>query len=224
FVVEVLSAAALCGVHLSRLAEDLIFYASDEAGFVELDDSVTSGSSLLPHKKNPDALELIRGKAGRLLGSLVSILVTLKGLPLAYNKDLQEDKVPLFDAMDNLSLGLKVIPPILDRLHFCPDKAAAAVERSYANAVDLADFLVSKGVPFREAHATVGRIVQHAIRRGLTLDELPVDEMTELAPEIGADIRDCLSARQAMSKRNVIGGTAPGQVIEAKKRAEARLV
>ncbi|MHC4274360.1 MAG: argininosuccinate lyase [Planctomycetota bacterium] len=223
FVVEVLSAAALCGVHLSRLAEDLIFYASDEAGFVELDDSVTSGSSLLPHKKNPDALELIRGKAGRLLGSLVSILVTLKGLPLAYNKDLQEDKVPLFDAMDSLALCLKVMPPILDRLRFCPDKAAAAVERSYSNAVDLADYLVAKGVPFRQAHATVGQIVRHAIRRGLTLDELPVEEMTELSPEIGADIGEFIAARHSMSRRNVIGGTSPSQVAEARRCAEARL-
>ena len=223
FVVEVLAAVALCSVHLSRLAEDLVFYASDEAGFVELDDSVTSGSSLLPQKKNPDALELIRGKAGRLLGSLVSVLVTLKGLPLAYNKDLQEDKVPLFDAMDNLSLGLKVIPPILDRLRFHHDKAAAAVDGSYANAVDLADYLVARGVPFREAHTISGQVVQRALHQGLTLDELPLDDMTKVSPQIKADIHAFIAVRESLNKRNVLGGTSPAQVVEAKRCAGARL-
>jgi argininosuccinate lyase/amino-acid N-acetyltransferase len=223
FVVEALSAAALCGVHLSRFAEDLIFYASDEAGFVELADSVTSGSSLLPQKKNPDALELIRGKAGRLLGSLVSLLVTLKGLPLAYNKDLQEDKAPLFDAMDNLSVCLKVVPPILDGLRFHRQRAAAAVEASFSNAVDLADYLVARDVPFREAHRVAGLIVRRAIRCGVTLRDLPLDEMTELAPQIAADVRDFIAAGRCVRRQDVIGGTAPRQVVEAKQRAEARL-
>jgi argininosuccinate lyase len=223
FVVEVLSAAALCGVHLSRLAEDLIFYASDEVSFVELDDSVTSGSSLLPQKKNPDALEIIRGKTGRLLGALVSVTVTLKGLPLAYNKDLQEDKAPLFDAMDNLALCLEIIPPILDRLRFHHDRAAAAVAGSLSNAVDLADYLVAKGLPFREAHEVAGKIVQVAIRRETTLDQLPLDEMTKHSPRITADIRGFISVRHALNRQNALGGTAPSQVGVAKKRAHSRL-
>jgi argininosuccinate lyase len=222
FVVEVLAACALCGVHLSRLAEDLIFYASEEAGFVELDDTVTSGSSLLPHKKNPDALELIRGKTGPLIGSLVSILVTLKGLPLAYNKDLQEDKVPLFDAMDGLGLCLRVIPPILDGLRFNQERALCAVERSYASALALADYLVARGVPFREAHERAGKIVRLAMGRGLTLDELPTQEMATVSPEIGADIREYISAGRALSRPDVIGGTSPARVAEAVRSASSR--
>lgn len=223
FVVETLAAAALCGVHLSRLAEDLIFYASAEAGFVELPDSVTSGSSLMPQKKNPDACELIRGKTGRMVGALVSILTVLKGLPLAYNKDLQEDKEPLFDSMAHLSMCLRMVPRILDGLVVNRERTRRAAEGGYANATELADYLVSKGVPFREAHHQVGRLVRKAIEKNAPLEALAVEELAALAPRVGRDVYVNLTVDAALRKRAVEGGTAPERVAEGIRRAKRRI-
>ena len=223
FVVETLAASALCGIHLSRLAEDLILYAGAEAGFVQLDDSTTTGSSMMPQKKNPDALELIRGKSGRLLGSLVSLCVTLKGLPLAYNKDLQEDKEPLFDAMDTLSMCLKVVALVLDGLRVNEDVSKEAAAKGYTNATDLADYLVSKDVPFREAHEQVGQLVRIAIERDENLDELPMSVLTRVAPKIEKDVHIQLTVDASLNKRSALGGTAPAQVSRALKTAHQRL-
>ncbi len=223
FVVETLSASALCGIHLSRLAEDLIFYAGSEVGFVELDDSTTTGSSMMPQKKNPDALELVRGKTGRLFGSLTALCMTLKGLPLAYNKDLQEDKAPLFDAMDTLSMCLKIVTLVLDRLRICEDVSKKAAAQGYTNATDLADYLVGKDVPFREAHDQVGQLVRIAIERDESLDELPMSVLTRIAPKIEKDAHVQLTVDASLNKRNTLGGTAPAQVSQAMKVAHRRL-
>jgi argininosuccinate lyase / amino-acid N-acetyltransferase len=223
FVVEALSACALCAAHLSRLGEDLILYATQEFGFFEHADKVSSGSSLMPQKKNPDAAELLRGKASRVTGALVSMLTTLKGLPLAYNKDLQEDKEPLFDAMDHLSLSLRVTPVILDGLKVRREVCRRAAQGGYSNATDLADYLVGKGVPFRDAHEQVGHAVRRALALNVALEEMPLDALREVAPACGADVFERLTIEAGMSRREVSGGTGPGAVEAALKEARTRL-
>jgi argininosuccinate lyase/amino-acid N-acetyltransferase len=219
FVVEALAAIALCAVHLSRLAEDLIFYGSAEAGFVEFDDSVTSGSSMMPQKKNPDALELVRGKAGGAIGALVAMCVTLKGLPLSYNKDLQEDKAALFGAMDNLSMSLRITCKVIESLRVNRERTRLAAEGAYANATELADYFARRGVPFRDAHAMAGRIVRRAIEKGVSLEDMPLNEIAAIAPEAQSDLRVHLTVDAALKKRDVFGGTAPDQVQQAMARA-----
>lgn len=223
FVVETLAAAAIASTHLSRLGEDLILYGSQEFGFVEFDDSVSSGSSLMPQKKNPDAAELLRGKAGRVVGSLVSLLVTIKGLPLAYNKDLQEDKEPIFDAMDHLSVSLRVVPRILDTLKVRRDVALRAAQGGHSNATDLADYLVAKGVPFREAHEIVGRIVRQALARGVAIEALPLPDLQQFTPKIGADVFERISLAAGLSRREIVGGTGERFVAQALQAARLRL-
>jgi argininosuccinate lyase len=222
FVAETLAAASLCAVHLSRIAEELILYATDEFALVSFSDSVTSGSSLMPQKKNPDALELIRGKCGRIVGAQAGLLTTLKGLPLAYNKDLQEDKEPLFEAMDALSLCLRVLVVVLDGLQVDRARAEAAARGGYSNATELADYLVGKGVPFRDAHERAGRLVREAIERRCALEELPLDVMKRVEPQIGEDVYGCLSLQALLERRDVPGGTAPGRVREALRRRRTR--
>jgi argininosuccinate lyase/amino-acid N-acetyltransferase len=223
FVVETLSACALCAIHLSRLAEDLIFYSTSEAALVELPDAFTSGSSLMPQKKNPDACELIRGKSGRAVGNLVTLLVTLKGLPLAYNKDLQEDKEPLFDAMQHLSLSLRVLPPMLAGLKVDRDRALHMAAEGYTNATDLADYLVRLGVPFREAHHQVGRLVRTAIEQDRALEELPLEVIREQAPKANQDVYAQLTVGATLEKRAVEGGTAVSAVEDAIARVRRML-
>jgi len=222
FVVEALSAITLCAVHLSRMAEDLIFYGSAEAGFVEFDDSVTSGSSMMPQKKNPDALELVRGKAGGAIGALVAMCVTLKGLPVSYNKDLQEDKTTLFGAMDNLSLSLRITTRVIESLRVNRERTRLAAQGAYANATELADYLTKQGVPFRDAHAMAGRIVRRAIDKGVPIEDLPMSDLSEIAPQIKSDVRVHLSIDAALRKRDVFGGTAPQQVHDAIEQAELK--
>ncbi len=223
FVVESLSACALCAVHLSRLAEDLIFYTTSEAGLIELSDEVTSGSSLMPQKKNPDALELIRGKAGRQIGNLVAMLTTIKGLPLAYNKDLQEDKEPLFDAMDHLSISLRMLVRVVEGMTVNHERALAAAIGGYSNATELADYLVGKGVPFRDAHHAVGRIVRDAIKESKPLEGMTVEQMLKSSPNIGQDVYASLTVDSALRKRDVAGGTAPNRVAEILGGRRARM-
>jgi argininosuccinate lyase len=223
FVIETIHAAMLCGLHLGRLAEDLVFYASGEAGFVTMDDSVASGSSLMPQKKNPDALELIRGKCGRLIGALTTVATMMKGLPLAYDKDMQEDKEPLFDAMDTLGLCLRVLPAVLDGLVVHRNAARAAAVGGCANATELADYLVSRGVPFRAAHEQAGRIVRHAMETGTALESLPVATMARFAPQVDAGVLEHLTLEATLAKRDVHGGTAPARVQAALARAAAML-
>lgn len=207
-VMELLSAASISLVHLSRLSEDLIIYNSGEANFIELSDKVTSGSSLMPQKKNPDACELIRGKAGRIVGALMGILTTVKALPLAYDKDLQEDKEGLFDALDTWHECLDMMSLVFEGIKLNKDKIEAAAKGGYSNATELADYLVSKGVPFREAHDIVGQVVLYAISVAKPLEDLSVDEFKKFSAVIADDVYPILSLQSILAKRNVLGGVA----------------
>ena len=211
FIAEFLFWAALLGIHLSRWAEDLVFWSSREFGFITLADAYSTGSSLMPQKKNPDAAELLRGKAGRLVGGLTALLVTLKGLPSSYDKDLQEDKEPLFDAVNTLSLTLPVAQGILETLTIRPDRMAAALGDELL-ATDLADWLVRRGVPFRQSHHIVGRVVRRAEELGCTLSALPLAELQAISPVFTADVAAVWSIEQSVEQRTVIGGTARAAV------------
>lgn len=210
-VLELLSCASISMVHLSRLAEDLIIYNSGEAGFLELSDKVTSGSSLMPQKKNPDALELIRGKCGRVVGALTGMLVTMKALPMAYDKDLQEDKERLFDAMDTWHSCLDMAALCFEDLKLRESKVESAAKGGYSNATELADYLVSKGIAFREAHEIVGRTVLYAIEKNKALEDLSVDEFEKFSQVVGGDVYECLKLENIVAKRDIKGGTAPRQ-------------
>lgn len=211
-VIELCSDASISMMHLSRMAEDLIFFNSGEAGFIELDDQVTSGSSLMPQKKNPDALELIRGKTGRVYGSLVGILTTMKALPLAYNKDMQEDKEGLFDVMDSWSICLEMAALVLSGLKVNRDNTLSAAQQGYANSTELADYLVAKGMPFREAHHVVGEVVVAAIAQKKPLEEFALPDLQAFADIIGEDVYACLTIESCLAKREALGGTAIVQV------------
>ena len=220
-VMELLSCASISMVHLSRLAEDLIIYNSGEANFIELSDKVTSGSSLMPQKKNPDACELIRGKAGRVVGALMGILTTVKALPLAYDKDLQEDKEGLFDALDTWHECLDMMALVFEGIKLNLPKIEAAAKGGYSNATELADYLVSKGVPFREAHDIVGQVVLYAIDQNKALEELSVEEFKRFKDVIAEDVYPILSLESILAKRDVLGGVAVNQTkaeIEALKQ------
>ncbi|MDR8526078.1 argininosuccinate lyase [Shewanella fidelis] len=214
-VIELCSDASISMMHLSRMAEDLIFFNSGEAGFIELDDQVTSGSSLMPQKKNPDALELIRGKTGRVYGSLMAILTTMKALPLAYNKDMQEDKEGLFDVMDSWSICLEMAALVLSGLTVNREKTLNAAKQGYANSTELADYLVAKGVPFREAHHIVGEAVVSAIAKQTPLEDLSLKELQAFSLVIDADVYDCLTIESCLAKREALGGTSLPQVKSA---------
>ena len=216
-VVELCCSASISLMHLSRMAEDLIFFNSGEANFIELDDQVTSGSSLMPQKKNPDALELIRGKTGRVYGSLVGILTTMKALPLAYNKDMQEDKDGLFDVMDTWGICLEMTSLVLTGLKVKKDNTLAAAKQGYANATELADYLVAKGVPFREAHHIVGEVVVKAISLNKAIEDLSITELCEFSTLITDDVYQVLTIDSCLNKRDVLGGTALNQVAMAIK-------
>jgi argininosuccinate lyase len=195
-------------VHLSRLAEDIILYATSEFGFLELGDAIATGSSLMPQKKNPDSMELVRGKAGRVFGDLLALLTTLKGLPLAYNKDMQEDKEAVFDAFDTVTSSLRVAATVLGNITVNKERAQAAASRGYMNATELADYLVRKGLPFREAHELVGRIVTRAIELGKELEEMSLDQLYLFSGLIKEDVYEALSIDRTLNSKVQIGGTA----------------
>ena len=222
-VLELLSNASISMVHLSRFAEDLIFFNSGEAAFVDLSDRVTSGSSLMPQKKNPDALELIRGKCGRVQGALTGMMMTLKGLPLAYNKDMQEDKEGLFDALDTWMDCLQMAALVLDGIQVKRPRCKEAAEQGYANSTELADYLVAKGVPFREAHHIVGEAVVEAIRQGKALEALPLTDLQKFSAIIGDDVYPILALQSCLDKRSAKGGVSPQQVASAIAAAKQRL-
>jgi argininosuccinate lyase len=211
FAAEFLFCAALIGVHLSKLAEQVVLFTSTEFGFFELSDSFSTGSSLMPQKKNPDVFELTRGKAGVLMGQLMGILSVLKGLPSTYDKDLQEDKALVFAAYDILTGILPVLAGALKSLIVRPERMRAAID-SFMMATDLADHLVSKGVPFREAHTVVGRLVRLAVEEGIGLESLPIERYKSESPAFEADAYDALDPLSSIKRRNVIGGTAPESV------------
>ena len=223
FCVEFTAAASLVMVHLSRLAEDLIVYSTTEFGLVELGDAVSTGSSLMPQKKNPDALELLRGKAGRVFGHTVALLTMLKGLPLAYNKDMQEDKEAVFDAADTVRASLEVAAVVLRNVRLREERAREAAARGYMNATELADYLARRGLPFREAHETVGRAVLRALARGADLHELPLEELRAVSPLIEEDVYDALALDATLASKSQTGGTAPARVAEALEAARASL-
>lgn len=214
-VIELCSAAAISMMHLSRLAEDLIFYNSGEAGFIELSDAVTSGSSLMPQKKNPDALELIRGKSGRVYGSLIGALTVMKALPMAYNKDMQEDKEGLFDTIDTWLACLDMLTLVLDGLKVNHQRALLAAQQGHANATELADYLVAKGMPFREAHHVVGEVVLAAIEAGKALEELDLPTLQRFSNVIDSDVYQHLTIDATLSKRIAKGGTSLSQIEQA---------
>ena len=222
-VVELMSCATLSMVHLSRMAEDLIFYNSGESAFIEMSDLVTSGSSLMPQKKNPDAMELIRGKSGRVFGSLAGMLMTLKALPLAYNKDMQEDKEGLFDALDTWGDCLEMAAMALTDLKVNEERTKEAAQGGYSNATELADYLVAKGIPFREAHHIVGIAVVVAIEKGVPLEELSVAEFKEFSEVIEDDVYPVLTLEATLAARKAQGGVSPEQVEYALTEAEQRL-
>ena len=197
------------------MAEDLIIYNSGESAFVELSDKVTSGSSLMPQKKNPDALELIRGKAGRVFGAQMGMMTTLKALPLAYDKDMQEDKEGLFDALDTWHDCLDMAALVFEGMEVRKEKTLSAAKGGYSNATELADYLVSKGVPFREAHGIVGRAVVYAISQGKPLEDLTVEEFRNFSPVISDDVYPILQIESILSKRSALGGVNLDRIQEA---------
>ena len=223
FCVEFAAAASLIMTHLSRLAEDVIIYATTEFGFFELSDAVATGSSLMPQKKNPDSMELVRGKAGRVYGHTVALLSTLKGLPLAYNKDMQEDKEAVFDTFDTVLSSLEVTTTVLRNTRFREERARRAAAQGFMNATELADYLVRRGLPFREAHDVVGRAVLHAITRGVELEELPLEELRSFSSLIEEDVYQALSLEQTLKTKAQTGGTSPERVAEAIALARTRL-
>ncbi|MEO6333445.1 MAG: argininosuccinate lyase [Pyrinomonadaceae bacterium] len=220
FAVEFVAACAIAMMHLSRMAEDLILYCSTEFGFVSLSDSVSTGSSLMPQKKNPDALELIRGKAGRIFGHHAALLATMKGLPLAYNKDMQEDKEAVFDTVDTILSCLCVSAIVLDNLSVNEDRARDAATGGFLNATELADYLVRKGVPFRSAHDIVGKVVLFGVEQGRELDQLTLEEFRGYSEAIEKDVFDAIGLENTLDSKSQTGGTSRIRVAEA--LAEAR--
>ena len=208
YILEFLSAASILMVHLSRLSEEIILWCSREFSFVELDDAHCTGSSMMPQKKNPDVSELVRGKTGRVVGHLMAMLMAVKGLPLAYNKDLQEDKEGLFDTIDTVKFSLAVYAQLIRGMKLREDVMRHAVEADYSNATDLADYLVRKGLPFRKAHAVAGQAVAQCIARGIYLAELPIADYQQLSPLFAEDIYDAISPETCVSCRNSYGGTS----------------
>ncbi|WP_154171298.1 argininosuccinate lyase [Vibrio metoecus] len=222
-VMELMSVASISMLHLSRLAEDMIFYTTGEAGFIELADTVTSGSSLMPQKKNPDALELIRGKTGRVYGALAGMMMTVKALPLAYNKDMQEDKEGLFDALDTWFDCLQMAGLCFDGIKVNAARTLEAAKQGYSNATELADYLVAKGIPFREAHHIVGVAVVAAIGKGVALEELSLAELQQFSSLIEQDVYPILTIESCLEKRCALGGVSPKQVAHALQQAQARV-
>jgi argininosuccinate lyase len=219
FAADFLYAAAILGIHLSRLSEQLILFSSAEFGFIRLDDAYSTGSSIMPQKKNPDTLELTRGKSGRLIGNLTGLLATLKGLPSSYDKDLQEDKEPVFDAFDTLEISLSVMAGLVRTLKLHPKQLEVQLEPGLL-ATELADYLVKQGVPFREAHSLVGHAVRLAEEKGLDLTELSLPDLRSLSPRFGEDVANVLQISTALAQRSVPGGTSPDAL--RSQLAEAR--
>jgi len=224
FALDYLSAAAQCSLHLSRLAEELVLWASPMFGFVKLSDDFSTGSSIMPQKRNPDAAELVRGHSGRIVGALMSLMMTMKGLPLGYSKDMQDDKEPLFEARDLLILSLEALAGMLSTLEFVLDRMREAAAAGYSTATDLADWLVREaGVPFREAHHITGRAVKLAEERGCELALLPLDALQEIDPKIDERVFSVLSVDASVASRTSYGGTAPVRVREQLAKAKAEL-
>ena len=208
YLIELLSDFSMIMMHLSRFSEEIIIWNTNEYRFIEIDDAYSTGSSIMPQKKNPDIAELVRGKTGRVYGALMTLLTALKGLPLAYNKDLQEDKEAFFDALDTVSDSITLFDGMLATLKFNKDIMASSAKNGFTNATDAADYLVTHGVPFRDAHGIIGRLVLYCIDQKKALDDLTIDEFKQFSPAFDKDIYDAISLKTCVEKRNTIG--APG--------------
>ncbi len=223
FALEFLNCASICMMHLSRFCEELILWSSAEYAFVEIDDAYSTGSSIMPQKKNPDMAELIRGKTGRVYGDMVTLFTIMKGLPLAYNKDMQEDKPPVFDAFDTLTASIQIFADMLDTLTVKKDNMFKAASRGFTNATDAADYLVSKGVPFRECHAIIGEIVLHCLSSEKAIEDLTLEELRKFAPQFDEDIYERIDIRNCISAKGSPGSTSFESVRVMLERSEAFL-
>jgi argininosuccinate lyase len=223
FIIEFLAAAGICMVHFSRLSEELILWSSPEYGFVEIPDAFATGSSIMPQKKNPDVPELVRGKAGSVFGDLMSMLTLMKSLPMAYNRDMQEDKLPLFRTMDTLTACVEVYAAMLPRLVIRQEVMQAAANRGFLNATDMADYLVVQGMPFRQAHECVGKTVGYALEKGKELHELSLKELQTFSALVKEDIFDFLATEAVVNRRQSFGGTARDNVVAAIEAAVKEL-
>lgn len=219
FALEYIAAAAILMTHLSRLAEELILWSTREFGFAELDESYSTGSSIMPQKKNPDAAELVRAKTGRVFGHLTGLLTVMKGLPLAYNKDLQEDKEGVFDTADTIKMSLKVMAGVMATVKYNPARMAKAADDDFITATDLADYLAAKGVPFKDAHTIVGNIVKQCIRKHKQLTDLSLDEFKDFSSLFDRDVVDVIRVKRSVERRNSAGGTSPEQLAAQIKTA-----
>lgn len=215
FCIELLNSLALIMMHLSRFSEEIIFWCSHEFQFVELDDAFSTGSSIMPQKKNPDIAELVRGKTGRIYGSLMALLTTMKSLPLAYNKDMQEDKEPVFDAIDNVKMCLPVFTDMIRTIKVNKDKMHQGAKGGFTNATDLADYLVKKGIAFRDAHEVVGKVVFSCIQKGIGLEDMTIEEYKNASPLIEEDVFTAISLEECVNKRNIIGGPSEEMVYKS---------
>jgi len=224
FIIEFLAAAGICMVHFSRLSEEMILWSSQAYGFVEIPDAFATGSSIMPQKKNPDVPELVRGKAGSVFGDLVSMLTLMKSLPMAYNRDMQEDKLPLFRTVDTVTACVEVYTAMLPRLVIKEDAMQAAATRGFLNATDMADYLVTQGMPFRQAHDCVGKTVGYALEKGKELHELSLKDLQTFSALVKEDIFDFLSIEQVVNRRRSFGGTARDNVVAAIEAAETELL
>jgi argininosuccinate lyase len=222
FVLEYQSAACLCMMHLSRLCEEIIIWSSGEFGFIELDDSLSTGSSMMPQKKNPDFAELTRGKTGRVYGSLFSLLTTMKGLPLTYNKDMQEDKEGLFDTVDTVLGSLNVVSAMIRTWHVNGDRMRLAADQGFTNATDAADYLAKKGLPFREAHEVVGQLVRYCIEHKTHISAINLEDLKRFSPLFETDVFEALRLESVVNRRSTSGGTGTkpvmSQIAELKQR------
>ncbi|MDR0357592.1 MAG: argininosuccinate lyase [Clostridiales Family XIII bacterium] len=223
FIIEYISSASICMMHLSRFCEELILWSSSEFAFIEQDDAYSTGSSIMPQKKNPDAAELIRGKTGRVYGDLITVLTLMKGLPLAYNKDMQEDKPPLFDAADTLKSCLVVFTDMLASVKIDKDRMAAAAKTGFMNATDAADYLVAKGVPFRECHEIIGKLVLCCIEKNTSIEDLPLSELQSFSDKFEEDIYERLEPLACMNAKRSEGSSAVDRVKEQIERAKKQL-
>ncbi|TAL72195.1 MAG: argininosuccinate lyase, partial [Burkholderiaceae bacterium] len=223
FAIEFCAAASLAMIHISRLSEELVLWMSQSFGFIDIADRFCTGSSIMPQKKNPDVPELARGKTGRVVGHLMGLITLMKGQPLAYNKDNQEDKEPLFDTVDTLKDTLRIFAEMVGGITVKKEAMEAAALKGYATATDLADYMVKKGLPFRDAHEAVAHAVKAAIAHQVDLSELPLDVLRRFNPKIDKDVYDVLSLRGSLGARNVLGGTAPAQVLAQIRRHRQRL-
>jgi argininosuccinate lyase len=222
FIAEYIAAAAICMMHVSRLAEEIVIWSTAEFAFIEMDDAYATGSSIMPQKKNPDVAELARGKVGRVYGHLIALLTMLKGLPLAYNRDMQEDKEALFDTVDTLLTTLELLAGMIRTLKVKPENMLKTAGRGYILATDLADYLVKKGESFRSAHEIVGRLVSYAAARGKTFAELDIKEYRKFSTLFGADVRK-ITLESSIAARNITGGTATAQVRRALAKARRQV-